>query len=1838
MTARHLPAAIEQEKRNTSWADRTLLNRGDHDQRAMATARNRALMEYQEKHGFNKQPEVQQGFAQSRADLDAAAKGSASNIVAPLLSIGRVGVGIPQGLAGLYDLATPGTGTNRVSQALDAKAKEIDTLAADMDINTAYKAGNIGGEFLSYMIPGTLAAKVGSRAAKIFPKGTKLSVEVVESLARRMDSAGDANKVRMFLANRMRQNFTVDEAIEEMLITGRYMGQNTGRGGDTSITSVATDVGAGVGGGLLFPTKGIKNLFNSPEQGADEAAGAALSTLSQSADNIKLPTKAADEITVPEIPTVQEPEAPKPNEVAPGVIKSGPVVPDVPTAPITPPVTTPPVVTPPTVDVPPAPESPTLYQPGTGPVAQTGTPIAVPQRPQAIHPELQKQLDEAAAGVDESTVAPVPEAATPVANEVVTPNEVASEAAAARAIPAQVAPAQTADEIVGSLKAQRQAMADAGVDTATIDNLIAKLETELNGQAAQTVDEIPTPVKPAPPQEGVRNVEVSADELRARGVSEEGIAREMARQAEAKGAVPEPEEPRLKTQADKDAHEAARSEAVRRAEAETEANAKIEQERLTTKVLAEQTNGYEGGMAGQKVTMTESTGADGQKLYAVTNNRGAGSGAPETKTYRTEAGAQKAYDKQASSYKDQADMKERKAGGKGSRPVKTVAEEEGTTPVTAPVKKKKEPATVAPVVTTEAPSKPKAPTTAELQAGARANTTKSGKVSEKWIKEQRKAGANDVELVKAIQKVEGKKAPKTEEQKFEDEAVKTARETAKKQKGQKQKGQVKAAPGVSERSAQAAGNATDSARIKSAYATFGASRDKVSFGKSLNESQTRVKDMDDKTFLTEVDSLVNPKAADGTTKPQTDYDADLYSAKERLTRMLSDAFKKKDTTMLEKIDTAYSKIVNLETSAAASRGEGLGFQGYLTHIDSPALAANHFRSKLQKMVKAGGGDPEKAVSDAEFVKYFDAKQAVSDTNTTLLSARGTADDLSARLKAGGDDKPTRAEMEKVWKEIEDTERTILEKSDDVDDVIREIRERLDGEGLLGKEGSKVDWYEAHVKGAMLSGLTGRTRDTAVTKLLNQTNASIENAIKTAMGKVLSGVSGKQVGTSGSFGSSKVAQAKGWKNTRQKIADDWMGRSPAGYLGDPAKSGGRSEIPVNPSKRQRNLFLRTVHTATAIPTHLTESTRTKRLFQAGMADAKAAGLQGDDAKLFADNYVFNAPPEVKKMADQEMLAMSGMQNNPVTNTFIKAEEGLRRKANALPPGKKRDAARLAVSQAVLLAAPFKKFMGGSIHYALNKNAVTQTYKLLTSDAPKYLAAKKAGDTAAMAKHLDDGLKHVAAGGWDVAKVGAASMAILPHLSDTDAEGNSYSPPYLKVPGTETYIPMSSFGFASTPILHAWALRKGIEGIKEEGPIAGMIRYNKTLMTGIVKSTGLDNVITGDNGIGRLLSAFGGGEQQASGEAGEPENQVAKTASRFGQDIATQWTPALGRDLNSLINWMTGEQSAPETKVYDANGKRDWARSSLRTVASGVPGWSQSLPRSDTKKAQSVWDRFLGSNTSSETYLNDKKQTDDKMSATTKSLTDSGAFNNPDLKALLGDDDEKMRLYDKLAKGETEGVQQTKIDALITDMTSTDAQKKFIEDGKYQSYKASKTLELEKMNRDPNSSETEKGKVKRDITRADLADTNKIDKQIYALYTGKSGEEGAGISQTELNKMLNKEDHPDLYDPETAFALITLDELFTKNGVSGNTDGMNPWTKNKYVKPKDGWGGSGSGSGGDKLKMGTDLANALASSASLNLPSQKYQKLVNRENPIPNLTTATARTNLKKKISVAKGVQL
>ena len=73
----------------------------------------------------------------------------------------RSGVGTAQGLSGLYDLLTPGNGTNRFSKSLDNYAQTVDQTAAANNVGAAYNIGQTATDALTFLTPGAIAKVAG---------------------------------------------------------------------------------------------------------------------------------------------------------------------------------------------------------------------------------------------------------------------------------------------------------------------------------------------------------------------------------------------------------------------------------------------------------------------------------------------------------------------------------------------------------------------------------------------------------------------------------------------------------------------------------------------------------------------------------------------------------------------------------------------------------------------------------------------------------------------------------------------------------------------------------------------------------------------------------------------------------------------------------------------------------------------------------------------------------------------------------------------------------------------------------------------------------------------------------------------------------------------------------------------------------------------------------------------------------------------------------------------------------------------------------------------------------------------------------------------------------------------------------------------------------------------------------------------------------------------------------------------------------------------------------------------------------------------------------------------
>lgn len=87
------------------------------------------------------------------------------------LAAARLGTGTAQGVSGLVDLATPGTGTSRVTDGLNHAAAGIDHTAQNNGINPAYRVMQAALTPASFYAPGTLLKAISDvpAASKVVP-------------------------------------------------------------------------------------------------------------------------------------------------------------------------------------------------------------------------------------------------------------------------------------------------------------------------------------------------------------------------------------------------------------------------------------------------------------------------------------------------------------------------------------------------------------------------------------------------------------------------------------------------------------------------------------------------------------------------------------------------------------------------------------------------------------------------------------------------------------------------------------------------------------------------------------------------------------------------------------------------------------------------------------------------------------------------------------------------------------------------------------------------------------------------------------------------------------------------------------------------------------------------------------------------------------------------------------------------------------------------------------------------------------------------------------------------------------------------------------------------------------------------------------------------------------------------------------------------------------------------------------------------------------------------------------------------------------------------------------
>lgn len=205
------------------------------------------------------------------------------------LAARRTAVDIGQAGSGLYDLASPGTGTNRFSKQLDRTARNIDATAKREGVNPAYRIMQAPLNVAMFATPGG-AAKLAAKApqlaktVKAVRTVTRSVNTVVNKSAAKLATKGAGGRIA---AQAIKTGATPAMAVNAAAGTGYDLGLESGKGRDISKRDVAISAGANIG--LPFAlgagTQGAIEVARSGAKGAQATAAARRAALARQSED-----------------------------------------------------------------------------------------------------------------------------------------------------------------------------------------------------------------------------------------------------------------------------------------------------------------------------------------------------------------------------------------------------------------------------------------------------------------------------------------------------------------------------------------------------------------------------------------------------------------------------------------------------------------------------------------------------------------------------------------------------------------------------------------------------------------------------------------------------------------------------------------------------------------------------------------------------------------------------------------------------------------------------------------------------------------------------------------------------------------------------------------------------------------------------------------------------------------------------------------------------------------------------------------------------------------------------------------------------------------------------------------------------------------------------------------------------------------------------------------------------------------------------------------------------------------------------------------------------------------
>lgn len=443
------------------------------------------------------------------------------------------------------------------------------------------------------------------------------------------------------------------------------------------------------------------------------------------------------------------------------------------------------------------------------------------------------------------------------------------------------------------------------------------------------------------------------------------------------------------------------------------------------------------------------------------------------------------------------------------------------------------------------------------------------------------------------------------------------------------------------------------------------------------------------------------------------------------------------------------------------------------------------------------------------------------------------------------------------------------------------------------------------------------------------------------------------------------------------------------------------------------------------------------------------------------------------------------------------------------------------------------------------SVVEGGKRFTLGAPTFIKALATPDPQARALLVKEGIKQAGSGALVIPPMFyalGASGAITGSYPDDKAERERWEREGI----TENSIKIGDDYYQLPAYLGSWAI-PGLfyAGLGRNGGDWGAAAGDVAKAApDLLPTGGIDSVLDVVNGrkpIDKYLSQLIPSAVRASTPAGALLNQLAKSFD------PTQ---------NETSDGSVGENI-------------------ISKIMSGIPGLANTLPDKTDSEGNPLanpdpFSLALGaSSTEQDAGVQRSAELNEQTNSTISALNEYGAFNDPNLKAVIDNEDTK-KLYNAIASGEQVNPEDLKKvqEAMVKGVSAEGTDTAYLEREQYDTNLAVLNMKRSLMASDPTVKPSSLEKIDVAIKRGEIYKEYEVPYKMIESYQD--------TSLTEWREMGDPDS--DDYNPEMYEQLFAMDEAMAKAGVSYKSGNLK---KPKYYsKTSGGRGGRGRGRGGSR----------------------------------------------------------